>query len=330
MGVIRYWRYTKEKMHDLIKQGRVIQTAPGTVPAYKRYLDEMPGVSLQDMWMDVRPIGAQAAERLGYPTQKPELLLERIIKTSSNEGDTVLDPFCGCGTAIAVAQGLKRSWIGIDITHLAIGLIKSRLRDAFGDEETKSRRPTRSSEDPPLSPTPRNWQTKTRISSNGGRSDSLALGAQIRRKAQTKALTDGSCFRRTCIEWHHKANHSIREVRAHRRERCPRLERCNRSRARRDRCIDHTGSSHAAHENRSRIHQILQVPLGTHPRLQILTIAELFDGKGIDYPRPVNVTFKRAPKTQPPAAEQLELGQQPPRKPPVRATRRSTKSSKIA
>jgi hypothetical protein len=93
----------------------------------------MTGVSLQDVWTDIPPIAAQAAERLGYPTQKPEALLDRIIKASSNEGDIVLDPFCGCGTAIASAQRLKRRWIGIDITHLAIGLIKTRLQDAFGD-----------------------------------------------------------------------------------------------------------------------------------------------------------------------------------------------------
>jgi len=133
MGVTRYWRYTREKMQALIEQGRVIQTQPGTVPAYKRYLDEMQGVPLQDVWTDVNPVAAQAAERLGYPTQKPEALLERIIKASSNEGDIVLDPFCGCGTAIAVAQKLKRRWIGIDITHLAVNLIKKRLRDHFGE-----------------------------------------------------------------------------------------------------------------------------------------------------------------------------------------------------
>lgn len=132
MGVTRYWRYSKEKMNELIRKGRVIQTKPGAVPAYKRYLDEMPGVQLQDLWIDLNPIGAQAAERLGYPTQKPESLLERIVKSSSEEGDIVLDPFCGCGTTIAAAQKLNRHWIGVDITHLAISLIKHRLQSAFG------------------------------------------------------------------------------------------------------------------------------------------------------------------------------------------------------
>ena len=96
------------------------------------YLDESPGVKIQNLWEDIPPISANAQERLGYPTQKPEALLERIISTSSKEGQTVLDPFCGCGTAIAVAQRLNRRWIGIDITHLAISLMKYRLQNAFG------------------------------------------------------------------------------------------------------------------------------------------------------------------------------------------------------
>ena len=131
MGVMRYWRYSEERMAELIEQGRIVQTRPGAVPAYKRYLDEMPGVPLQDVWTDIKPIGAQAKERLGYPTQKPQALLERIIQASSNEGDVVLDPFCGCGTAVAAAENLKRRWIGIDVTHLAVALMKSRLRTAF-------------------------------------------------------------------------------------------------------------------------------------------------------------------------------------------------------
>ncbi len=131
MGVTRYWRYSKKKMKELIKQGRIIQTKPGGVPAYKRYLDEMPGVALQNDWQDISPLSGN--EYLGYPTQKPLALLERIIMASSNEGDTVLDPFCGCGTAVHAAQKLNRRWIGIDITHLAISLIEKRMRDAFKD-----------------------------------------------------------------------------------------------------------------------------------------------------------------------------------------------------
>jgi DNA modification methylase len=132
LGVTRYWRYNKEKMQKLYDEGRVVQPSPGAVPRYVRYLDEMKGTAIGDTWTDIPPINSQAQERLGYPTQKPEALLERILRASSNEGDVVLDPFCGCGTTVQVAQKLNRRWIGIDITHLAIGLIKTRLDDAYG------------------------------------------------------------------------------------------------------------------------------------------------------------------------------------------------------
>jgi site-specific DNA-methyltransferase (adenine-specific) len=94
-------------------------------------LDERPGLRAQSIWTDISALNSQAQERLGYPTQKPLALLERIIAASSNEGDVVLDPFCGCGTAVHAAQKLGRQWIGIDITHLAVHLIEKRLNDAF-------------------------------------------------------------------------------------------------------------------------------------------------------------------------------------------------------
>lgn len=122
---------TQEKLDALDKAGLIYWPKRGKVPCFKRHLDEQAGVPIADVIADINPIGAHAAERLGYPTQKPEALLERIIKASSNEGDLVLDPFCGCGTAIAVAQRLNRSWIGIDITHLAVELIKRRLLDTL-------------------------------------------------------------------------------------------------------------------------------------------------------------------------------------------------------
>jgi site-specific DNA-methyltransferase (adenine-specific) len=128
-----HWRWSQESIDKLISQQRIVLTKNGR-PRFKRYLDEMKGVPVGDVWTDIPPINSQAKERLGYPTQKPEALLERIIQASSNEGDLVLDPFCGCGTTIAAAQKLKRWWIGIDITHLAITLIKKRLLDAFGAE----------------------------------------------------------------------------------------------------------------------------------------------------------------------------------------------------
>ena len=129
------WCISKEKMAEYDSRGLIIfPNSPDGRLRVKKYLDEMPGKPIGSIWGDIKPIQAQANERLGYPTQKPEALLERIIKASSNEGDIVLDPFCGCGTTIAAAQKLNRRWIGIDITHLAITLMKKRLLDAFGAE----------------------------------------------------------------------------------------------------------------------------------------------------------------------------------------------------
>jgi DNA modification methylase len=127
----RYWAYSKANMERLEAEGRIVYSSTG-MPMYKRYLDEMLGKPVQDMWDDIRGLGGLGAnklERLGYATQKPEPLLERIIQASSNEGDIVLDPFCGCGTAIVAAQRLNRKWIGIDITYLAVGLMEWRLKN---------------------------------------------------------------------------------------------------------------------------------------------------------------------------------------------------------
>jgi DNA modification methylase len=125
---------TQEKLDLLDAHGYIHWPAQGKgFPRFKKYLSE--GVLIQDVITDIPPINSQARERLGYPTQKPLALLERILQASSNEGDIVLDPFCGCGTAIVAAQKLNRRWIGIDITHLAIALIKYRLSDMFDLKE---------------------------------------------------------------------------------------------------------------------------------------------------------------------------------------------------
>ncbi|MBK8795231.1 MAG: restriction endonuclease [Anaerolineales bacterium] len=127
------WKYTRERMEQLDREGRLhFPQREGGRLRLKNYYDELPGVPVQDVWTDIPLIGGTSAERLGYPTQKPEALLERIISASSNPGDLVLDPFCGCGTAIAAAQKLGRRWLGIDVTHLSIALQKYRLKDTFG------------------------------------------------------------------------------------------------------------------------------------------------------------------------------------------------------
>ena len=143
MGARARWRTGREKMQALWdapqtdvpnSHGRIKLKKDGTPSKRCRimFLDELPGVPLQSIWADIPSLRGGAAERLGYPTQKPVALLERIILASSRPGDVVLDPFCGCGTTVDAAQKLGRQWIGIDITHLAITLIKSRLRDTYG------------------------------------------------------------------------------------------------------------------------------------------------------------------------------------------------------
>ncbi len=133
MGVTRTWRWSRDRMERAVEDGLVVQTGPGKIPRQKRYLDEQPGRLVGDVWTDISVINSRAAERLGYPTQKPRALLERIIQASSDPGDVVLDPFCGCGTTVDAAEKLGRKWIGIDVTYLAVDLITKRLRDTHGD-----------------------------------------------------------------------------------------------------------------------------------------------------------------------------------------------------
>ena len=127
------WRYSKETMAQLHEEGRIWYPEDKTKrPRLKRYLDEMHGIPMGSVWTDIAPINSQAAERLGYPTQKPLALLERIIAASSNPNDIVLDAFCGCGTALVAAHKLKRQRLGIDISPTACRVMAKRLRDVCG------------------------------------------------------------------------------------------------------------------------------------------------------------------------------------------------------
>ncbi|MCA3514806.1 MAG: site-specific DNA-methyltransferase [Rhodobacter sp.] len=131
----RGWAYSLEQLEEWWAAGLILTRRDGTprMDGFKKYLDEQLGQKLQSIWTDIPRVGNTAAERLGYPTQKPEALLERIIRASSNEGDTILDAYCGCGTTVAVAQRLNRRWIGIDITYQSISLILKRLQDRYRD-----------------------------------------------------------------------------------------------------------------------------------------------------------------------------------------------------
>lgn len=126
------WMMSREKLEELQNQEKIYFTSTGK-PRRKNFLADYSGTEVDNIWIDIHPLGQKQSESMGYPTQKPLALLERILKASSEPGDVVLDPFCGCGTAIAAAQKLGRNWIGIDITHLAISLVKRRMEDAFGE-----------------------------------------------------------------------------------------------------------------------------------------------------------------------------------------------------
>lgn len=137
LGVERYWRFSKEEMMRLFNEGHIVQAKPGAVPRQKRYLDEGRGVPIGTVWDDIGPIQSSAEESMGYPTQKPLALLERILNLSSNPNDIVLDAFCGCGTALVAAQNLGRQWVGIDISPTACRVMAKRLRDVCGMRESE-------------------------------------------------------------------------------------------------------------------------------------------------------------------------------------------------
>jgi len=129
LGVTRVWRWTRNRMEKAYAEGLVVQSEEGAVPRLKRYLDEQEGIPVDSIWTDIPPIQSHSGESLGWPTQKPLALLDRIIKASSNKGDVVLDAFCGCGTTLVAAENLKRKWIGIDVSPTACRVMAQRLKE---------------------------------------------------------------------------------------------------------------------------------------------------------------------------------------------------------
>jgi site-specific DNA-methyltransferase (adenine-specific) len=307
MGITRFWRYNKEKMENLAAEGRVVQPRPGAVPRYKRYLDEMKGVAITDVWPDIPPINSQAQERLGYPTQKPEALLERILKASSNEGDVVLDPFCGCGTTVQVAQRLNRRWIGIDITHLAINLIKTRLRDTFGEEIKNTYEvigePTDLEGARELASSPDKYQFQ-----------SWALGLCYARPAEgikkgADRGIDGRLYfhddesgESKQIIFSVKAGgvtaSQVRDLRGV----------IEREKAEIGVFLTFEEPTGPMKREAAEAGLYTSADRTTYPRIQILTIQQILDGKQPDYPRHrADATFKKAPRSRPAAAENLTL-----------------------
>jgi site-specific DNA-methyltransferase (adenine-specific) len=319
------WAVSRERMEQMEAEGR-LYLPPDKAKRIqrKRFLDELAGETVDSLWDDIPPINSQAQERLGYPTQKPEALLERVIMASTNEGMTVLDPFCGCGTAAAVAQRLKRNWIGIDITHLAIGLIKSRLRDAFGDEISKAY----SVIGEPVSEQDASELAKEDPYQFQWWALGLVGARPIEQKKGSDQGIDGRLYFHDEPEGG-KTKQIILSVKS---------GRVNVSFVRDLRGVIEREKAEIgvllALEEPTRPMMseaasagFYRSPWGNHPRLQILTIAEILNGKGIDYPHPSNVTFKRAPKAETPLPEQLELAaaKEPPEVVPAKSTRKRRK-----
>jgi DNA modification methylase len=309
IGVEAAAKMTTQEKLDLLDEHAFIYWTPrgkkggAGFPQLKRFLTG--GVPAQDVITDIPPINSQAHERLGYPTQKPEALLDRIIMASSNENDCVLDPFCGCGTAIASAQRLKRRWIGIDITHLAIGLIKHRLHDAFGDAAQFN-----VVGEPVSVP-----DAEALAESDPYQFQWWALGLVSARPNEQKKGADRGVDGRLFFHDEERGGQSkqiILSVKAGK-----------------------TGPDHVrdlrgvVEREKAQIGVLITMqeptqpmrkeaasagfydsPIGKHPRLQLLTVAELLDKKGIDYPsrvQRVDRTFKRAPKAPRSQPAQLSL-----------------------
>lgn len=296
------WRTVKTKLESLDKDNRLEWSSTGR-PYLKRYLHEQRGTPIKSVITDIPPISSQSAEKLGYPTQKPEKLLERIIEASSNEGDVVLDPFCGCGTAVAAAQKLNRQWIGIDVTHLAIGLIKRRMADQFGDvlDYEVIGEPTTIE------------GAKELADMDKFQFEWWALGLVGARPADPRKGADRGIDGR--LYFHdddtRKTKQVILSVKG-----------------------GATGVSHirdlvgVLDREKAQIGVLISLreptqpmraeaasagfydsPWGKHARVQILTIEELLGGKGIDMPpmRQVNQTFKRAPRHKGDEGRQMGL-----------------------
>jgi DNA modification methylase len=303
----RYWAYSKANMEQFEAESRLTFAAKSGMPRLKHYLDKMPGVSLADWWEDIFPINSQAQERLGYPTQKPEALLERIVKASSNEGDLVLDPFCGCGTTVQVAQRLNRHWVGIDITHLAIGLIKKRLDDAFGE----SVRETYEVIGEPVDLKGAEALAKEDPYQFQWWALSLVGARPLEKKKGADQGIDGRLYFHD--EKSGKTKQIILSVKAGKLHAT--YVRDLRGVIEREKAeigvliaMDHPTKPMQKEAAEAGFYHSPGLT-DKYPRIQILSIEELLAAKKIDYPRfAADATFKKAPKARTPAEEQMLLG----------------------
>ena len=255
----------------------------------------MSGTLSIDIWDDIEHLHGHQKETLGYPTQKPEALLDRIIRASSNEGDVVLDPFCGCGTATAVAERLKRRWIGIDITHLAITLIKKRLRDTFGDELSAFQ----------VVGSPTDWTSAAALAEhNRHQFEWWALSLVDARPAQDKRKgpdtgVDGYIYffddntekPKKIVVQVKSGQVNVGQVRDLKgvveREKAVIGAFLSLKEPSRQMVAEAAAADYYKPEQLNGL---------KYPRLQILTIADLFAGKQLEYPKFATATFKKAPR----------------------------------
>jgi len=295
----RYWAYSKENMAGFAREGRLVHRETG-MPRLMQFADEMPGVPLQDLWGDIPP--ASGGQDLGYPTQKPVALLERIVNASSSPGDVVLDPFAGCGTAVVAAQKLGRDWIGIDITHLAITLVKHRLRDSFGADATY-----RVLGEPVSLP-----DAQALAEENTFQFQLWALGLVGARPAEQKKGADRGVDGR--LYFHDEAGGKSKQVVISVKSGHVTVVHIRELRGVLDGQKAEIGALITLQEPTQPMRAeaasagVYHSPgwQRTYPRLQILTIAELLGGKGLEYPL-ASITFRRADRVQQEGGDQQAL-----------------------
>jgi len=290
------WAISREKMEQWDREGRLYFTKAGGIRR-KSYADELEGKPVQNLWIDIPPINSQAQERLGYPTQKPEALLERIIAASSQPGDLVLDPFCGCGTTIAVAERLGRKWVGADITHLAVTLIKHRLQSQFGPAIAATYRVLG---EPVSLP-----DAEQLAADDKYQFQFWALGLVGARPSQTEQKKgsdkgiDGNIYfhddprgktKRIILSVKAGANVNVAMVR-------DLVGTVTREKADIGALLTFAKPTRQMREEAASAGFYTSPMGGKHPKVQILTIEDLLDGKGIDYParsQRADLTFKKA------------------------------------
>ena len=300
----RSWGASREQLEEWYAEGRILLKKDGTprLDGLKVYLDETLGKAATTNWTDIPRIGNTSAERLGYPTQKPVALLERIIQASSNEGDTILDPFCGCGTTIVAAQKLGRRWIGIDITHLAISLIRHRLRDSFGKDCSFG-----------VVGEPTSFQDASALAKQDPyQFQWWALGLVEARPVEQKKGADQGIDGRLYFHDEGKGGKTkqiIFSVKAgkvtvsHIRDLVGVL---TREKAEIGAFLSlEPPTSPMRREAASA--GFYESPWGKHPRIQLLTIEDLLGGKSIDYPQDTDVTFKKAQRVRPNPSEKQKI-----------------------